>query len=144
MSECIAHAWYDGDWTRHPYEEDTVPRYTEYKPDGKYSWIEAPRFNGHPMQVGPLARVLVGVAQGHEPTVRRATKALATAGKVAGTTLTPAVLHSTLGRHAARVIADPEKPLDVLRTVHSFDPCIACAIHTLDREGRELARVRAL
>jgi hydrogenase large subunit len=240
VSECIAHAWYDGDWTRHPYEEDTVPRYTEYKPDGKYSWIKAPRFDGHPMQVGPLAQVLVGVAQGHQPTVRWATKALTLAGKVAGVTLTPAVLHSTLGRHAARMVrtaviaeladrhwtllaenvgkgdtrifnppvfpkgeqqgfgfheaprgtlshwvviengaiknyqavvpstwnagprdakdqpgpyeaslvgnpvADAERPLEVLRTVHSFDPCIACAIHTLDIEGREVARVRAL
>ena len=240
VSECIAHAWYDGDWTRHPYEEDTVPRYTEYRPDGKYSWIKAPRFDGHPMQVGPLAQVLVGVAQGHEPTVRWATRALATAGKVAGVSLTPAVLQSTLGRHAARMIrtaviaeladkhwtllaenigkgdtrifnqpvfpkgeqqgfgfheaprgtlshwlviengaiknyqavvpstwnagprdakdqsgpyeaslvgnpvADAERPLEVLRTVHSFDPCIACAIHTLDLDGHELARVRAL
>ncbi len=240
VSECIARSWYDGDWTRHPYEEDTVPRYSEYKADGKYSWIKAPRFDGHPMQVGPLAQVLVGVAQGHEPTVRWATKALATAGKVAGVQLTPAVLHSTLGRHAARMIrtaviaetadhhwnllaenigrgdtrifnepvfpkgeqqgfgfheaprgtlshwvviengtiknyqavvpstwnagprdakdqpgpyeaslvgnpvADTERPLEVLRTVHSFDPCIACAIHTLDVDGQELSRVRAL
>jgi hydrogenase large subunit len=240
VSECITHAWYAGDWTRHPYDEETVPRYTEYKPDGKYSWIKAPRFDGHPMQVGPLAQVLVGVAQGHEPTVRWATKALATAGKVAGATLTPSVLHSTLGRHAARMIrtaviaeiadrhwtllaenigkgdtrifnepvfpkgeqqgfgfheaprgtlshwvviengaiknyqavvpstwnagprdardqpgpyeaslvgnpvADIERPLEVLRTVHSFDPCIACAIHTLDVDGQEIARVRAL
>jgi hydrogenase large subunit len=240
VSECITHAWYDGDWTRHPYEEDTVPHYTEYKSDGKYSWIKAPRFDGHPMQVGPLAQVVVGLAQGHQPTVRWATRALATAGQVAGATLTPAVLHSTLGRHAARMIrtaviaeladrhwnllaenvgkgdtrifnqpvfpkgeqqgfgfheaprgtlshwiviengaiknyqavvpstwnagprdatdqpgpyeaslvgnpvADAGQPLEVLRTVHSFDPCIACAIHTLDVEGRELARVRAL
>jgi hydrogenase large subunit len=240
VSECIAHAWYDGDWTRHPYEEDTVPRYTEYQADGKYSWIKAPRFDGHPMQVGPLAQVLVGLAQRHDPTVRWATRALTTAGKVAGATLTPAVLHSTLGRHAARMIrtaviaeladkhwtllaenigkgdtrifnqpvfpkgeqqgfgfheaprgtlshwvviengaiknyqavvpstwnagprdardqpgpyeaslvgnpvADAERPLEVLRTIHSFDPCIACAIHTLDVEGHELARVRAL
>ena len=39
-------------------------------------------------------------------------------------------------------IADPEKPLEVLRTVHSFDPCIACAIHTLDPEGTPIATVR--
>src|SRR5206468_2082509 len=104
VSECIARAWYDGDWTRHPYEEETVPKYTDFQDDGKYSWVKAPRFDGHPMQVGPLAQVLVGVAQGHEPTVRWATKALATAGNVAGATLTPAVLHSTLGRHAARMI----------------------------------------
>jgi len=41
-------------------------------------------------------------------------------------------------------VADPERPLEVLRTVHSFDPCIACAVHTLDVEGREIARVRVL
>ena len=41
-------------------------------------------------------------------------------------------------------VADPEKPLEVLRTIHSFDPCIACAIHTLDVEGNEIARVKAL
>jgi hydrogenase large subunit len=32
-------------------------------------------------------------------------------------------------------IADPDRPLEVLRTVHSFDPCIACAIHVTDDEG---------
>ena len=56
------------------------------------------------MQVGPLAQVLVGFAQGHEPTRRWAVKTLETAGKIAGARLTPAVLHSTLGRHAARMI----------------------------------------
>ena len=240
VSECITHAWYDGDWTRHPYEEDTVPHHTTYEPDKKYSWIKAPRFDGHPMQVGPLAQVLVGIAQDHEATKRWATKALATAGKIAGTTLTPAVLHSTLGRHAARMIrtavicelatkhwsllaenigkgdtrifnepvfpkgeqqgfgfheaprgtlshwiviedgkiknyqavvpstwnagprdakdqpgpyeaslvgnpiADAERPLEVLRTIHSFDPCIACAIHTLDIVGNELSAIKVL
>jgi hydrogenase large subunit len=240
VAECIAHAWYDGDWTKHPWEETTDPKYSEWKDNGKYSWIKAPRFGGQPMQVGPLSQVLVGVAAGHEPTVRWATKTLDTAGKVAGAKLTPAILHSTLGRHAARMIrtaviaetavkhwqllveniargdvaiynkpefpggeqrgfgvheaprgvlshwivirdgkianyqavvpstwnagprddkgnrgpyeaslvgnpvADPEKPLEVLRTVHSFDPCIACAIHTLDVEGHEIAKVKAL
>ncbi len=41
-------------------------------------------------------------------------------------------------------IADPERPLEVLRTIHSFDPCLACAIHTHDAEGKELARVRVV
>jgi hydrogenase large subunit len=41
-------------------------------------------------------------------------------------------------------VADPEKPLEVLRTIHSFDPCIACAVHTMDVEGKEIAKVRAL
>jgi hydrogenase large subunit len=240
VSESIAHSWYDGDWQRHPYEEDTVPKYSEYDADGKYSWIKSPRFDGHVMQVGPLAQVLVGFAQGHEPTKRWAVKTLETAGKIAGAKLTPAVLHSTLGRHAARMIrccvlselaakhwtllagnigqgdttifnepvfpkgeqqgfgfheaprgtlshwiviengtiknyqavvpstwnagprdaknqpgpyeaslvgnpvADAEKPLEVIRTIHSFDPCIACAIHTLDVDGNEQSRVRAL
>ena len=40
-------------------------------------------------------------------------------------------------------VADPEKPLEVIRTVHSFDPCLACAIHMLD-DGREVVRVKAL
>ncbi len=41
-------------------------------------------------------------------------------------------------------IADPEQPLEVLRTVHSFDPCIACAIHMFDNEQRPIVKVRAL
>jgi hydrogenase large subunit len=41
-------------------------------------------------------------------------------------------------------IADPENPLEVLRTIHSFDPCIACAVHTVDVEGNELGSVRTL
>ena len=41
-------------------------------------------------------------------------------------------------------IADAEKPLEVLRTVHSFDPCLACACHTLDVEGRTIATVKVL
>jgi len=39
-------------------------------------------------------------------------------------------------------VADPERPLEVLRTVHSFDPCLACAIHTVDVERNEFATVR--
>lgn len=41
-------------------------------------------------------------------------------------------------------VADPQKPLEVLRTVHSFDPCIACAIHMVDTEQREVVKVKAL
>ena len=240
VSENIAHAWYDGDWTRHPYQEETVPKYTDFEDDGKYSWIKAPRFEGKPMQVGPLAQVLVGYALKHEPTVRWLTHAVETASSIAGVKLTPAALHSTLGRHLCRAvrtavicelagkhwellvqniasgdtdifnkpefpkgeiqgfgfheaprgtlshwvvirdgkianyqavvpstwnagprdsdgvpgpyeaslvgnpIADPERPLEVLRTIHSFDPCIACAVHTLDVDGKEIARVKVL
>jgi hydrogenase large subunit len=41
-------------------------------------------------------------------------------------------------------VADPEKPLEILRTVHSFDPCIACAIHMVDTEQKEIIKVKAL
>ncbi|MGE5442549.1 MAG: nickel-dependent hydrogenase large subunit [Bacteroidota bacterium] len=41
-------------------------------------------------------------------------------------------------------VADPEKPLEVIRTIHSFDPCLACAIHMLDGAGGEIVRVKAL
>jgi hydrogenase large subunit len=240
VSESIAHAWYDGDWSKHPWEEDTAPKYSTFDDNGKYSWVKAPRFQDRPMQVGPLAQVLVGFALGHEPTVRWAKKTLETAGAVAGKTLGPEVLHSTLGRHAARMIrtcvlselagkqwqllvenigkgdtaifnqptfpageqrgfgfheaprgtlshwvvirdakihnyqavvpstwnagprdgtnqpgpyeaslvgnpvADAEQPLELLRTIHSFDPCLACAVHTMDPEGNEIARVKVL
>jgi Ni,Fe-hydrogenase I large subunit len=40
-------------------------------------------------------------------------------------------------------VADPEQPLEILRTVHSFDPCMACGVHVVDGRRRELARVRA-
>ncbi|RRJ83660.1 nickel-dependent hydrogenase large subunit [Aestuariirhabdus litorea] len=41
-------------------------------------------------------------------------------------------------------VADPDKPLEVLRTVHSFDPCIACAIHLVDTENDSTVTVKAL
>jgi hydrogenase large subunit len=240
VAECIAHSWYDGDWTKHPFDETTDPKYSEFDPAGKYSWVKSPRFQGKPMQVGPLAQVLVGYASGHEPTKRWADHALATAGAVAGAKLSPAILHGTLGRHLARAvrasviselalqhwqllaanigkgdtaifnpptfpsgeqrgfgfheaprgtlshwvvikdgkianyqcvvpstwnagprdqkgqkgpyeaslmgnpIADPKRPLEVLRTIHSFDPCLACAIHTVDVEGKEMSKVKVL
>ncbi len=238
--ENITHAWYDGDWTKHPYEEDTIPKYNEFQDDGKYSWIKAPRFQGKPMQVGPLAQMLVGYAQGHKPIIKNVNNALSLVSSVAGVTVGPEVLHSTLGRHVARAVrasmlgdlaikhwellvdnigkgdleifnkpvfpqgeqqgygiheaprgalshwiviqdgkiknyqcvvpstwnagprdadgvagpyeaslvgnpvADTEQPLELLRTVHSFDPCIACAIHTVDQNGQEISKVKAL
>jgi len=240
VTESIARSWYDGHWSKHPFEETTDPKYTPFEDNGKYSWVKAPRFKGAPMQVGPLAQVLVGYALGHKPTQFWANKTLETAGSIAKTTLTPAVLHSTLGRHAARMIrtqviadlaqkhwnllvnniakgdtaifnepvfpkgeqrgfgfheaprgtlshwiviqdgkianyqavvpstwnagprdekdqpgpyeaslvgnpvADAQRPLELIRTVHSFDPCLACAIHTVDVEGTEIAKVKAL
>jgi len=240
VAESVAHAWYEGSEDLHPWEGETIPNYTEFQDDGKYSWVKSPRFYDEPVQVGPLAQMLVGYAQGHEHTVRLVDDALSRASSIAGTQLGPEVLHSTLGRHLARAVratmlselagrhwellvnniasgdtttfepfefpsgeirgfgfheaprgvlshwvvirdglihnyqavvpstwnagprdsqsrmgpyeaslmdnpvADAELPLEVLRTVHSFDPCLACAIHTSDPEGRELSAVRAL
>jgi len=240
VMEEISHSWYDGDWAKHPYDEETVPKYTDFEDDGKYTWLKAPRFKGKAMQVGPLAQMAIGYAQGHKMTVKNVDAALALISSVAGVTVGPEILHSTIGRHAARAvrasmmaelalkhwnllvnnissgdleifnkpvfpngeqkgfgfheaprgalshwiiiqngkiknyqcvvpstwnagprdgkgapgpyeaslvgnpIADPEKPLEVLRTIHSFDPCIACAVHMLDPEGREVVKVKAL
>jgi len=240
VEESIARAWYDGDWSKHPWEEDTEPKYTDFQDEGRYTWLKAPRFQGKPMQVGPLAQLVVGYAQGHEMIVKNVDAALAKISTVAGVTVGPEILHSTIGRHAARAvrtsmmaelalkhwghlvenvatgdleifnpptfpkgeqrgvgvheaprgilshwcviqdgkiknyqcvvpstwnagprdaegqlgpyeaslmgnpIADNEKPLEVLRTIHSFDPCIACAVHMLDPEGKEVVNVKAL
>ncbi len=240
VTESIARAWYEGEWSRHPFQEETVPAHGEFDKKGKYTWVKAPRFQNKPMQVGPLAAVLAGVASGHALTTKWATHVLDTVGSLAGAKLQPAVLHSTLGRHAARAVrcailgelaldhwqklvdnvasgdtevctpfsypqgeqqgfgfheaprgtlshwivirdgtihnyqcvvpstwnagprdendqkgpyeaslvgnpvADPELPLEVLRTVHSFDPCLACAIHTLDVDGKRIGGAQTL
>ena len=39
-------------------------------------------------------------------------------------------------------MSDPEQPLEILRTIHSFDPCLACASHIMSHDGRELAVVK--
>lgn len=240
VEESIARGWYDGDWQKHPYEEDTMPKPGSFDENGRYSWLKAPRFDGKPMQVGPLSQMLVGYASGHGEIVKRVNGALDLISTIAGVRVGPDALFGTLGRHAARAvrcslmadltlkhwdmlvdnvgkgdleifnpptfpkgeqkgmgwheaprgllshwiviqdgkiknyqcvvpstwnagprdaqdqlgpyeasllanpIADPERPLEVLRTIHSFDPCIACAVHMLDPEGREVMKVKAL
>jgi hydrogenase large subunit len=235
VKESIKHSWYAGDWNRHPWEETTEPSYAEG--GEKYSWLKAPTFYGKPAQVGPLANVMCMAAAGHGPTKTYLDAALGLASKLAGTTVTVDMLHSTIGRHAARAvrcavmhdmlvgqwsalmenigkgdlltfnppefpsgvqkgfgfheaprgmlshwiviengkiknyqcvvpstwnlcprngegapgpveasltgnpIAEPEKPLEALRTVHSFDPCIACAVHLVDARGATLSKV---
>ena len=241
VAESSKHAWYEnGDGALHPYDGETVPQYTDFQDDGKYSWVKAPTFYDQRAQVGPLANVLCMVAAGHEPTKRYLDTVINTASSIAGSQIPLTALHSTIGRHAARAvrcgviyeslenqwqalmdnigsgdydtynrptfpkgeirgfgiheaprgtlshwviirdgkianyqcvvpstwnsgprdesdelgpyeasllgnpIADPEQPLEVLRTVHSFDPCMACAIHMVDKTQREIIRVKAL
>ena len=251
ITEDVSHAWYEGanDKGLHPFDGVTNPKYTglEKKDDGysylktgeKYSWIKSPLYDDTRMEVGPLARVVVGLAAGDANFTKYATGFLAKLGKSLGLeTAAPAsVIFSTVGRTAARAIetemmadimmgwvdelaanvasgdvstwtefdfdavskdakgygmaeaprgglghwvvikdgkienyqavvpstwnaaprdykdrhgayesaligtkvADPEQPLEILRTVHSFDPCIACAVHIVDTKGRELS-----
>ena len=42
------------------------------------------------------------------------------------------------------VLHDPKQPIEILRTIHSFDPCIACAVHVTDPDGEELVRVKVV
>jgi Ni,Fe-hydrogenase I large subunit len=248
VSEFVTHSWYQyekGDGVGlHPFEGETKPSYTGPQPpyerlhtDGKYSWLKSPRYDGEPMEVGPLARMLVAYARGHTRVRELVGVVLAKLG------VGPEALFSTLGRVAARGIetqvlvekldgwldqladnmgrgelaihdnskwdpsswpadatgagfheaprgalghwvhikdgaianyqcivpstwnagprdasdrrgpyeeallgtpvADPEQPIEILRTVHSFDPCMACGVHVVDGRGRERARVRA-
>jgi len=245
ITEYVSHSWYEYDDESkglHPWEGVTRPKYTGPEPpyeyldtDNKYTWMKAPRFQDEPMEVGPLARMLVAYASGHERVQAVVNSVLDTLG------VGPEVLFSTLGRTAGRCIetvlvaeklldwtgelvasmangdleihdqeswdpdnwpaeakgwgfteaprgslghwihikdkkihnyqavvpgtwntsprdasgkrgpyeealigtpiADPEKPIEVLRTIHSFDPCIACGVHVLDAEGNEITQV---
>ena len=42
------------------------------------------------------------------------------------------------------LIADENKPVEILRTIHSFDPCLACAVHLYDEEGKHVSKVKVL
>lgn len=41
-------------------------------------------------------------------------------------------------------VADPNRPVEILRTVHSFDPCMACAVHVVNAEGKEVTRIQVI
>jgi len=239
VTEDATRAWYKGG-TLHPWKGQTVPEYTDFQEDGKYTWVKAPRYSGRPMEVGPLSNILVGYVQGHALTRKWTDLALDRISAVARRKVTVDQLQSTMGRYGARAIrsamladlavkhcelltnnilggdvathnppqfpkgeiegvgtheaprgtlshwvvvkdgklanyqavvpttwnasprdsksnigpyeaslmrnpvADPERPLELLRTVHSFDPCMACACHTFDPNGREIATVKVL
>ncbi len=105
VEESVAHAWYEGDWQKHPWEEELPkPQYTDFQDDGKYSWVKAPRFEGKAMQVGPLAQILMGYASGHELITKHVNESVALASSIAKVKIPLTALHSTLGRHLARAI----------------------------------------
>ena len=249
VAETVAHSYYTydgGDATaRHPWDGQTNPAYTGPKPPfdsleghDKYSWLKAPRYQDEPMEVGPLARMLVAYASGH------AEVKAAVSGVLGKLSVGPPALFSTLGRIAARAIetqliahrltrwltdltenldtgdlaiadvtrwdpaswpadaqgwgfeeaprgslghwvkirnqaienyqlvvpstwngsprdakgrrgaweealigtpvADPNKPVEILRTIHSFDPCMACAVHVYDPGAGSSVEIRVM
>jgi len=214
-----------------PARGETKPKPGKLDVNDRYSWMKAPRYKGEPMEVGPLARVLVAYGKGHAPTKKLVD------GVLKKLNIPVDALFSTLGRTAARAletkiigeamegwinqlvenvkqgdtkiykdfeipnegmgaglndvprgalghwlqikdqkignfqlvvpstwnlgprcaqnkpspveealintpVADPKRPVEVLRTVHSFDPCIACGVHVIDPQTNEVYRFR--
>ncbi len=109
IEEYISKAWYTysggKDQGLHPFKGETNLNYTGPTPpyqhldvSKEYSWLKSPRWRGKPMEVGPLARVLMLYAKGHEPTVDLANFALRTLDAPLS------AMFSTLGRTAARTL----------------------------------------
>lgn len=232
ITEHVARSWYNGSTDRHPASGETDPNYTGLDPETRYSWSKAPRYDGEAMEVGPLARVLVGYGLGKPEFVTAVQTFLSDTG------LKEADLLSCLGRTAARGIesviigdgmvswlnalennlaggdrqiyqdyemgtsrgfglneaprgalghwidiqnrsigayqmvvpstwnfgprcangiagpleqalvgvpvADPANPVEVLRVIHSYDPCIACGVHVIDTENNEAYTVKVI
>jgi [NiFe] hydrogenase large subunit len=107
VKEYVKHSWFTSPTGLNPSEGQTAPEFTKYDVNGQYTWAKAPRYNGKPMEAGPLSRMLVAYLRGVEPVkavVDKALGALGAPGK-------PEVLVSLLGRVAARnletaVVAD--------------------------------------
>jgi hydrogenase large subunit len=95
ITESVAHSWFEDNAPLHPSQGVTVP--DAGKAEG-YSWLKSPRYEGKAYEVGPLARMLVSYVAGREPVVE------AVDGLLSAFSAEPAVLNSTLGRHAARAL----------------------------------------
>jgi [NiFe] hydrogenase large subunit len=98
IAEHVSHSWYNGSKARHPSAGETLPNYTALITSDRYSWLKAPRYRGEPVEVGPLARVLVGYGRGEPVFENTVNGFLSRAG------LPVEALLSTLGRTAARLI----------------------------------------
>ena len=252
VQEFVTHSWYkyaDESKGLHPFDGVTEPHFELGKATkgtktrienldeaGKYSWIKAPRWRGNAMEVGPLARYVIGYAQKNPEFKEPVDKLLSDLG------LPLQAIFSTLGRTAARgleaswaahksryffdklmanlkagdlttahidkwdpsrwpaeakgagfteaprgalghwikikdgridnyqavvpttwnggprddkgqigafeaslmntPVAKPDEPLEILRTLHSFDPCLACSTHVMAPDGQEMASVK--
>ncbi len=102
VGEWVNHSWYTPPCGngRNPADGLTVPDFTRYELDHHYSWIKAARIDGKPMEVGPLARMLIAYSYG-DP---RAKKLVDGALKALGHPGQPQILLSNLGRIAARIL----------------------------------------
>ena len=96
ITEHVAHSWYSGTDDLHPLNGQTNPEFTGLNVEDRYSWFKAPRYDGAAMEVGPLARVLVGYGLGKPEFVDTVQNFLLATG------LSEVDLLSTLGRTAAR------------------------------------------
>ncbi len=102
ITEDVAHAYYKPSDPVNPLDGITDPWFpTEgYKTDDKYSWCKAPRYNGQPLETGPLSRVLVAYKRGVEGIVSRVDAVLKELGQEGNV----GYLTSTFGRAAARAV----------------------------------------
>jgi len=122
IQEFVDHSWYTYDgkekpgYGKHPFEGETSLNFTGPKPpfeylnvEGKYSWVKAPRWEEKPMEVGPLARMIVGYAAKNEVIRGTVDEALARVNettKALGGTDTVDIywMHSAIGRTLARAL----------------------------------------
>lgn len=95
ITEDVKHSWYNSKSHLHPSEGETEPNREKR---GAYSWLKSPRYDSQVHEVGPLARQLVAYLHGVPQTVDLVNSTLKTLNA------NPAVLASTLGRHAARAL----------------------------------------
>lgn len=251
IQEFVDHAWYrypNDQLGRHPFDGITDPWYNPGDVKGsdthiqqlneqeRYSWIKAPRWRGHAMEVGPLARTLIAYHKGNAATIESVDRMMSalklplsgiqsTLGRILcraheaqwavsklqyffdrlmtnlkngdlatantekwepaswpqhcrgiGFTEAPrgalghwasirdqkielyqCVVPTTwnasprdpkkqIGAYEAALMgtqmAIPDQPLEILRTLHSFDPCLACSTHVLGDDGSELIAVQ--
>ena len=95
IAEQVRFSWYDESCAAAPAEGSTYPNPMK---EGAYSWVKAPRYEGAPAEVGPLARAMTGYAAGDAP-IQADVNAALSAGK-----LSARKLPSVMGRHLARAL----------------------------------------
>ena len=135
ISEDVAFSWFAEQPSAHPFKGETVPQPDKPK---AYSWVKAPRYEGQPMEVGALARLLIAHASKHEPAQSAVASFLQKTGH------TPADLISVMGRHASRAI---EAGLLVdalgrwLQALRPENPC--CVPFTIPKKGQGIGLTEA-